>query len=161
VNKTQCWIQAHKDKFLATEQNLKNDFEKVESESRGLKENSTMTSWLEIRKQKHFVEKIKCNINDIVGELGGPICPPSPSLEFPTNENTCKFNFEEGFNNQQLLKQKEIRMALPFLLSRFGIDDAILEQMQRYDQEENERLYFPSTICAPVLSNHCCTRIVR
>ena len=40
-------------------------------------------------------------MDGMVRELGGPICSPSPPLDFPMNESTSNFNFEEDLINQQ------------------------------------------------------------
>ena len=87
-------------------------------------------------------------MDEMVRELGGPICSPSPPLDFSMNESTSNFNFEEDLINQQNLKKNELNIELPFLLSRFGIDDATLERLERQNKEENQNKQHLSAIHA-------------
>ena len=81
-----------------------------------------------------------------MSDAGGPICPPSRPLEFRSNIKQEDYKFEEDQQQKNNSSEEHLLEKLPFLLSRFGLPNHILEHVKCFNndvQDGNNGIYQP------------------
>ena len=94
--------------------------------------------------------KVADNDNlDILSGVGGSLCVPSKPLEFKSNIQKEDYKFEEDKTKENYISKENMLEKLPFLLSRFGLPNHILELIQRFNndvQNDNNGQFEPQQL---------------
>ena len=86
--------------------------------------------------KQYFLFKVAHNDNlDIISDAGGPVCPPSKPLEFRSNIQQEDYKFEEDPSQRNCISGENLLEKLPFLLSRFGLPNHILEHIKYFEND--------------------------
>ena len=87
-----------------------------------------------------FIQEIRKNVSADPLDLRIPLLPPEIPIEFETNANYEIDEIDRRLCCDKMISKEETIQALPFLMSRFGIDKDMIMKLEKMEHNPDDNL---------------------